>query len=148
MTRIVLIHGFAQTGACWGPLPARLRALGYDIATPDVAGFEALMQLMIKFAVAVSLVLVATAGSAKAGAGDVEIERMTWIEVRDRVAAGMTTMIIPTGSGKFEYSDRSTPEPGIKVVRHSSTNPNLTSNCLSVGFWKMTRRFRWLRAKR
>ena len=35
----MLIHGFAQTGACWGPLPARLRALGYDIATPDVAGF-------------------------------------------------------------------------------------------------------------
>ena len=38
-SRIVLIHGFAQTGACWGPLPERLRSLGYDVATPDVAGF-------------------------------------------------------------------------------------------------------------
>ena len=34
---------------------------------------------------------------AAAGAPEVEIERMTWIEVRDRVAAGATTIIIPTG---------------------------------------------------
>jgi creatinine amidohydrolase len=34
---------------------------------------------------------------AMAAAAAVEIERMTWIEVRDRVAAGSTTIIIPTG---------------------------------------------------
>ena len=30
-------------------------------------------------------------------AAEVEIERMTWIEVRDRIADGATTIIIPTG---------------------------------------------------
>jgi creatinine amidohydrolase len=30
-------------------------------------------------------------------AGEVETERMTWVEIRDAVAAGKTTLIIPTG---------------------------------------------------
>lgn len=45
-----------------------------------------------------ALVLLAGAlFAAAARAGEVEIERMTWLEVREAVAAGKTTMIIPTG---------------------------------------------------
>ena len=32
-----------------------------------------------------------------AGAGELEIERMTWTEIRDAVAAGQKTVLIPTG---------------------------------------------------
>ena len=39
--RLVAIHGFAQTGACWGPLPETLRAHGFDVATPDLPGHGA-----------------------------------------------------------------------------------------------------------
>ncbi len=42
-------------------------------------------------------VLALLAMSRFAAAAEVEIERMTWIEVRDRVAEGATTIIIPTG---------------------------------------------------
>lgn len=41
------------------------------------------------------LTLATAAGAA--GPAVVEIERMTWLEVRDRLAAGTTTVIIPTG---------------------------------------------------
>ena len=40
---------------------------------------------------------VAASLAAPASAEEVEIERMTWLEIRDRVAAGTTTIIIPTG---------------------------------------------------
>ena len=46
------------------------------------------------------LAVFAVAGALSALAGDakpVEIERMTWTEVRDAVAAGKTTIIIPAG---------------------------------------------------
>ena len=48
---------------------------------------------------AVVLLPIAATARARAlgGAAPVEIERMTWIEVRDRIAAGSTTIIIPTG---------------------------------------------------
>jgi 2-succinyl-6-hydroxy-2,4-cyclohexadiene-1-carboxylate synthase len=36
--RLCLVHGFTQTGASWGPIADALRARGYDVATPDVAG--------------------------------------------------------------------------------------------------------------
>lgn len=38
MTRVVLVHGFTQTGASWEPIAARLRAAGHEVLTPDVAG--------------------------------------------------------------------------------------------------------------
>lgn len=46
------------------------------------------------------LVLIAAALTLAAGASaaaEVETERMTWVEIRDAVAAGKTTIIIPTG---------------------------------------------------
>ncbi len=43
------------------------------------------------------LLLPLAAAVARASPLVVEIERMTWIEVRDRIAAGATTIIIPTG---------------------------------------------------
>jgi 2-succinyl-6-hydroxy-2,4-cyclohexadiene-1-carboxylate synthase len=36
--RLVAVHGFAQTGRCWGPLPAELARGGIDVRTPDLAG--------------------------------------------------------------------------------------------------------------
>ena len=41
--------------------------------------------------------LLAVAGNAPATAREVETARMTWPEIRDAVAAGATTIIIPTG---------------------------------------------------
>ena len=38
-----------------------------------------------------------TAQVTPAAAAEVELERMTWIEVRDRIASGSTTVIVPTG---------------------------------------------------
>ena len=35
---MVLVHGFAQTGRCWGSLPAALTAEGYAVASPDLPG--------------------------------------------------------------------------------------------------------------
>ena len=46
------------------------------------------------------LALLAGTGHARsAGAGEaiVEIERLTWMEIRDRIAAGHRTVIVPTG---------------------------------------------------
>jgi 2-succinyl-6-hydroxy-2,4-cyclohexadiene-1-carboxylate synthase len=36
--RIVALHGFSQTGRCWGPLPDMLSAVGYEVSTPDLPG--------------------------------------------------------------------------------------------------------------
>ena len=36
--RIVLLHGFTQTGAAWAPVAARLRAEGREVLTPDLRG--------------------------------------------------------------------------------------------------------------
>ena len=36
--RVVLVHGFAQTGGCWGAVPAALEAAGYAVAAPDLPG--------------------------------------------------------------------------------------------------------------
>lgn len=36
--RIVLLHGFTQTGAAWTPVGARLRAAGYEVVAPDLRG--------------------------------------------------------------------------------------------------------------
>jgi 2-succinyl-6-hydroxy-2,4-cyclohexadiene-1-carboxylate synthase len=36
--RIVLLHGFTQTGRCWGGLDEHLRAGGREVATPDLPG--------------------------------------------------------------------------------------------------------------
>lgn len=44
-----------------------------------------------------SLVVATMCGARAANAAEVEIERMTWVEVRDAIAAGATTVIIPTG---------------------------------------------------
>ncbi len=35
---MVLVHGFAQTGRCWGARPAALEAEGFDVVTPDLPG--------------------------------------------------------------------------------------------------------------
>lgn len=45
----------------------------------------------------VSLIVALMCGARAANAAEVEIERMTWVEVRDRIAAGAKTVIIPTG---------------------------------------------------
>jgi 2-succinyl-6-hydroxy-2,4-cyclohexadiene-1-carboxylate synthase len=34
----VAVHGFAQTGRCWGTVPADFAALGFEVVTPDVPG--------------------------------------------------------------------------------------------------------------
>ena len=36
--RIVLLHGFTQTGAAWEPVAARLRAAGREVLAPDLRG--------------------------------------------------------------------------------------------------------------
>jgi 2-succinyl-6-hydroxy-2,4-cyclohexadiene-1-carboxylate synthase len=36
--RIVLVHGFTQTGRCWGDLPDRLVAVGYEVVRVDLPG--------------------------------------------------------------------------------------------------------------
>ena len=38
MTRVVLAHGFTQTGASWTPIRTRLLADGHDVVTPDLPG--------------------------------------------------------------------------------------------------------------
>ncbi len=43
------------------------------------------------------LLLALSASSVAAPAAEVELERLTWIEVRERIATGATTIIIPTG---------------------------------------------------
>jgi len=53
------------------------------------------MQLNLRHLLVCALAFAAM--PAAAGAAEVSIERMTWIEVRDRVAAGSTTVILPTG---------------------------------------------------
>jgi creatinine amidohydrolase len=55
------------------------------------------MQLKLLPVFAFVTSLMATAVLASGPAPEVSIERMTWVEVRDRVAAGATTIIIPTG---------------------------------------------------
>ena len=57
---------------------------------------KALSTLVYAVATFTSFAQAAPAGEV-APSAPVEIERMTWIEVRDRVAAGTTTIIIPTG---------------------------------------------------
>jgi creatinine amidohydrolase/Fe(II)-dependent formamide hydrolase-like protein len=51
----------------------------------------------LPIAVALALFWTATALAGPTSAQQVEIERMTWLEVRDRLAQGATTVIIPTG---------------------------------------------------
>ena len=55
--------------------------------------------LCTRFSIAAASMLLATAAAlAEPGeAPNVEIERMTWVEVRDRLAHGAATVIIPTG---------------------------------------------------
>jgi 2-succinyl-6-hydroxy-2,4-cyclohexadiene-1-carboxylate synthase len=36
--RLVAVHGFAQTGRCWGPLPGDLVRAGFDVVAPDLPG--------------------------------------------------------------------------------------------------------------
>lgn len=36
--RVVLVHGFTQTRACWGDLPARLVAMGWEVVRVDLPG--------------------------------------------------------------------------------------------------------------
>lgn len=36
--RLVLVHGFAQTGRCWGPLSEQLTSAGFTVETPDLPG--------------------------------------------------------------------------------------------------------------
>ena len=56
------------------------------------------MQLHLKLAaLALVFCLTSASGALAAPAAEVAIERMTWVEVRDRVAGGATTIIIPTG---------------------------------------------------
>ena len=38
MARVVLVHGFTQTGASWEPIARRLTAAGHEVVTPDLAG--------------------------------------------------------------------------------------------------------------
>ena len=35
---MVLVHGFAQTGGCWGAVPRALETAGYAVAAPDLPG--------------------------------------------------------------------------------------------------------------
>ncbi|MCC5951132.1 MAG: 2-succinyl-6-hydroxy-2,4-cyclohexadiene-1-carboxylate synthase [Acidimicrobiia bacterium] len=37
-TRVTLLHGFTQTGACWAPVDDLLRAHGRAVVAPDLAG--------------------------------------------------------------------------------------------------------------
>ena len=55
------------------------------------------MQLKLPTVLAFILAVVAVPVLAAGPVPEVSIERMTWVEVRDRVAAGATTLIIPTG---------------------------------------------------
>jgi creatinine amidohydrolase/Fe(II)-dependent formamide hydrolase-like protein len=48
-------------------------------------------------ALVLAVAMSAGAFASPAGAGEVEIERMTWIEVRAAVEAGSTTVIVPSG---------------------------------------------------
>ena len=41
MARLVLVHGFTQTGASWGPIARRLAAVGHEVMTPDLPGHGA-----------------------------------------------------------------------------------------------------------
>lgn len=41
MARIVLAHGFTQTGASWQPVTTRLRDDGHDVRSPDLPGHGA-----------------------------------------------------------------------------------------------------------
>jgi 2-succinyl-6-hydroxy-2,4-cyclohexadiene-1-carboxylate synthase len=36
--RLVAVHGFAQTGRCWGPLPVELAGRGIEVVAPDLPG--------------------------------------------------------------------------------------------------------------
>jgi 2-succinyl-6-hydroxy-2,4-cyclohexadiene-1-carboxylate synthase len=36
--RVVLVHGFAQTGRCFGPLPDALESVGFSVVAPDLPG--------------------------------------------------------------------------------------------------------------
>jgi creatinine amidohydrolase/Fe(II)-dependent formamide hydrolase-like protein len=56
-----------------------------------------LQRLVLQVSMFVSLVVALMCGARAAHAGAIEIERMTWIEVRDAVAHGATTAIVPTG---------------------------------------------------
>lgn len=38
MTRLVLLHGFTQTAACWGPAGDGLRAAGHEVVALDLPG--------------------------------------------------------------------------------------------------------------
>ena len=38
MARVVLLHGFTQTGASWGRVAAALRADGHEVSAPDLPG--------------------------------------------------------------------------------------------------------------
>src|SRR5437899_2823566 len=38
MPRVVLVHGFTQTGRSWAAIAARLSAVGHDVVCPDAAG--------------------------------------------------------------------------------------------------------------
>lgn len=41
MARLVLVHGFTQTGASWEPIARRLAAAGHEVMTPDLPGHGA-----------------------------------------------------------------------------------------------------------
>jgi 2-succinyl-6-hydroxy-2,4-cyclohexadiene-1-carboxylate synthase len=41
MARLVLVHGFTQTGASWDPVARRLAARGHEVITPDLPGHGA-----------------------------------------------------------------------------------------------------------
>lgn len=41
MNRATLVHGFAQTGMCWGGVPAVLESCGFDVASFDAPGHGA-----------------------------------------------------------------------------------------------------------
>ena len=38
MARVVLVHGFTQTGRSWAAIAARLSAVGHDVVCPDAPG--------------------------------------------------------------------------------------------------------------
>lgn len=56
-----------------------------------------LRRLTCLFALVAITLSVHVARAAPDGGAAVEIEHMTWIEVRDRIASGATTVIVPTG---------------------------------------------------
>jgi 2-succinyl-6-hydroxy-2,4-cyclohexadiene-1-carboxylate synthase len=41
MARLVLVHGFTQTGASWGPVAVRLTSAGGEVIAPDAPGHGA-----------------------------------------------------------------------------------------------------------